>query len=316
MRLLHPGLALGLVAACLAAAGPAAADSRTVLVGSTFYDPQTVTIDAGDAVIWTVGQGRHTVSSTLGVFDSGPLAEGQTFSYAFTTPGTFTYRDRLNPGVATGTVIVQAVGNAAPTASLKATPASAPARTAVAFDGSASSDPDGHLVRFQWDFDGDGAFETDTGATAAISHTYSAPGVYSVGLLVTDDRGSSALAPRVPVTITKALRAPDTTAPDLSYLGARPQTICVHEHRSCRTATRVTLDLGEDATVTTRLERLRANRRALVVRRSSRKAKAGRVRLTVPARGLKPGRYRFDVSATDAAGNRSATVQPRLTVRR
>lgn len=56
----------------------------------------------------------------------------------------------------------------------------------VEFDGSGSSDPDGTIVDYQWDF-GDGG--TASGETAA--HTYAAPGVYTVTLTVTDDSGAS-----------------------------------------------------------------------------------------------------------------------------
>ena len=54
------------------------------------------------------------------------------------------------------------------------------------FDGTASSDPDGHVVSYAWDF-GDGL--TDTGATP--SHTYAQEGTYSYTLTVTDNRGGT-----------------------------------------------------------------------------------------------------------------------------
>jgi PKD repeat protein len=57
---------------------------------------------------------------------------------------------------------------------------------AVLFDGSASSDADGKLTRFLWDF-GDGT--TREGAQA--EHKYEKPGNYQVRLTVTDDAGSS-----------------------------------------------------------------------------------------------------------------------------
>ena len=56
---------------------------------------------------------------------------------------------------------------------------------AVQFDGTGSSDPDGTIVAYDWDF-GDG--NTATGATP--SHTYAAAGNYTVTLTVTDDGGA------------------------------------------------------------------------------------------------------------------------------
>jgi PKD repeat protein len=54
----------------------------------------------------------------------------------------------------------------------------------LAFDGSGSSDPDGSVSSWQWNF-GDGA----TAAGQSASHTWSAAGVYMVTLTVTDDMG-------------------------------------------------------------------------------------------------------------------------------
>src|SRR5699024_4014823 len=61
-------------------------------------------------------------------------------------------------------------------------------------DGTGSTDPDGTIVSYLWDW-GDGT--TSTGETA--SHVYSAVGEYTVTLEVTDDRGGVAQASR-PVT--------------------------------------------------------------------------------------------------------------------
>jgi len=54
------------------------------------------------------------------------------------------------------------------------------------FDGSGSSDPDGTIVSYEWDF-GDGA----TGSGITVSHTYVAAGDYTVMLTVTDDDGAT-----------------------------------------------------------------------------------------------------------------------------
>ena len=54
----------------------------------------------------------------------------------------------------------------------------------VTLDGSASTDPDGVIVAWEWDLDNDGNYET-SGATAQFeAESY---GVYTVGLRVTDD---------------------------------------------------------------------------------------------------------------------------------
>ena len=54
------------------------------------------------------------------------------------------------------------------------------------FDGSASSDSDGTVVGYAWDF-GDGT----TGSGATLNHTYTAGGTYTVVLTVTDNDGAT-----------------------------------------------------------------------------------------------------------------------------
>jgi hypothetical protein len=60
--------------------------------------------------------------------------------------------------------------------------------TSVAFDASGSTDPDGEVVRYDWDF-GDGETSPDAGPTPL--HVYPAPGRYRVKVTVTDNEGCS-----------------------------------------------------------------------------------------------------------------------------
>jgi PKD repeat protein len=64
-------------------------------------------------------------------------------------------------------------------------PYSADEGTVVAFDGSASSDLDGSIAEYSWDF-GDGT--SDTGPNP--SHAYADNGIYTVTLTVTDNQGA------------------------------------------------------------------------------------------------------------------------------
>ena len=64
-------------------------------------------------------------------------------------------------------------------------PYNASVNSPVSFDGTGSSDPDGSIAAYDWNF-GDG--NTGTGATP--THTYAADGTFTVALTVTDDSGA------------------------------------------------------------------------------------------------------------------------------
>ena len=98
----------------------ARAATHTVTVANFAFSPPTVTITAGDTVTWTNEDSAvHTATSTTGAFDSGDLAQGESYSFTFTTPGTYAYLCTPHPDM-TGEIVVQA---AAPAATAAPSPA-------------------------------------------------------------------------------------------------------------------------------------------------------------------------------------------------
>jgi len=61
-----------------------------------FFDPESISIERGDTVVWFDVEGNHTSTSGVdgipdGYWDSGLLSPGQSFSFEFDTVGTFPY---------------------------------------------------------------------------------------------------------------------------------------------------------------------------------------------------------------------------------
>lgn len=59
------------------------------------------------------------------------------------------------------------------------------------FSARPSTDGDGSIVRYEWDLDGNGSFETDTGAAPEATTTYGNTDPTTIRLRVTDDDGAS-----------------------------------------------------------------------------------------------------------------------------
>jgi len=61
----------------------------------------------------------------------------------------------------------------------------------ITFDGSASSDTDGTIEGYRWDFTNDGTYDTDWSTSPTTTHSYPAVGTYTVKLEVKDDAGGN-----------------------------------------------------------------------------------------------------------------------------
>jgi len=143
----------------------------------------------------------YNASNTLLATQSVPFADATSFAIVSCT---------LTPPAGTSYISAQVWKDAgsrylhvdsvvltrAPTASFTRTPASGAASLAVGFNASTSSDPDGTIASYAWDF-GDGS----TGSGATTSHTYAAAGIYNAILTVTDNDGAASTASAA-ITVT------------------------------------------------------------------------------------------------------------------
>jgi glucose/arabinose dehydrogenase len=84
--------------------------------------------------------------------------------------------------------LVYTAANQPPTARATASPTSGSPPLTVSFDGTGSTDPEGHPLAYAWDLDGNGSVDS---TSAKPTFTYQASGIYSARLTVTDDRGAT-----------------------------------------------------------------------------------------------------------------------------
>jgi PKD repeat protein len=127
-----------------------------------------------------------TGNATYGVLQVSATASTLSAAFQRASGGTFADSFVITAGAP--------APNQPPTAAFTASPAG----LGVSFDATGSSDADGTVAGYAWDF-GDG----QTGSGATPNHAYAAPGTYAVRLTVTDDDGATAATTRS-VTVSNA----------------------------------------------------------------------------------------------------------------
>jgi PKD repeat protein len=149
--------------------------------------PYTVSFDGtGSADIdgtivsyaWDFGNGRTSISPTP--------------TTTYTASGTYTVTltvtdDRGDTATATRQIVVTAPPNLPPSASIQVLSFAGTIPTTVSFSGAGSTDPDGTIASYAWNF-GNGT----TGTGAAAQAVYNEAGIYTVTLTVTDNDGATA----------------------------------------------------------------------------------------------------------------------------
>jgi PKD repeat protein len=142
------------------------------------------------------------------------LTATTTRTYASASTPTIGLRVTDNNNATATTTRVLTVQNRLPTASFTLTPNPVVSGNSVSFNGSGSSDPDGTIAKYEWDFDGNGSYETSTGGTATTSKTFPTAGNLTVGLRVTDNNGGTATTTRALTVSNRAPTASFTATPN------------------------------------------------------------------------------------------------------
>ncbi len=72
------------------------------------FNPQNATVKVGTQVTWTnKDSAPHTVTADYRSFDSGKLNQGESFTFQFSTPGTFAYICTIHPSMQATIIVVQ-----------------------------------------------------------------------------------------------------------------------------------------------------------------------------------------------------------------
>ncbi|WP_299298041.1 PKD domain-containing protein [uncultured Tateyamaria sp.] len=156
-----------------------AGTDQTAKVGQTVSLNGAASYDVDGAVtnyVWDMGDG-----TTL---------NGAAIQHAYDTPGRYTVALTVtdDSGVANASAVdTMLIGvNAPPEPVIVIPERPASVGEAAQLDGAESTDADGIILSYLWDF-GDGAI----GEGQTVSYAWSAPGVYDVALTVTDDSGTA-----------------------------------------------------------------------------------------------------------------------------
>ena len=104
------GLAVAFALACVAptsfAAELAASKAVTVPIKNFAFMEMTTTVAVGGSVTWKNLDGEpHTVVSTDGLFRSGGLDEGDSFTFRFQKPGVYKYICSIHPQMKASIVV-------------------------------------------------------------------------------------------------------------------------------------------------------------------------------------------------------------------
>src|SRR5881409_2774204 len=161
-------------------------DSAQPPVASFTATPNPVTV--GTAVSFDASASSDpdgVIVSYAWEFGDSTTGTGQIATHTYAVPGVYTANLTVVDNQALSNSTLHTVNvNAPPVAAFSSSPTAVYIGVAVTFDATASSDPDGTIVSFAWDFG-----DATTGAGQTATHTYARKGSFTVALVVSDNLG-------------------------------------------------------------------------------------------------------------------------------
>jgi PKD repeat protein len=173
-------------------AGDTATLAKSVTVDTVNAKPTAAfTSSVRDLTASFDGSGSSDTDGTIASYawdfgDGSAAASGAVPEHSYASAGTYSVKLTVTDNRGGTDSVTQAVTVTAPNQKPTAAFTSSATGLSVAFDGTSSSDPDGSIASYAWDF-GNG----DSSTAAKPFTTYAAAGTYSVKLTVTDNRGAT-----------------------------------------------------------------------------------------------------------------------------
>ncbi len=149
------------------------------------------------------------------------------YTHTYNASGTYhpvLYVQSSTGATATATLTI-VVNNSPPKATADVVPSNGEVPLAVQLFGSAT-DADGSIVRYEWDFEGDGTYDWSSTTTGNTSHTYSTVGTYQAVFRATDNLGLTATATAITTVVSVGPKgSPTATAAASPMEGDAPLAV-------------------------------------------------------------------------------------------
>lgn len=206
----------------------ASADTTAPVISNV----QVAGITSSSATItWTTNEASTTqadygLTSSYGTLTtlSSTLVTTHSVSIAGLS-GYTTYYFRVRSGDASGNLTVSSgytftTSNMTPSITLfSADPTTGYSPLPVNFTATVS-DSDGYVTRYEWDFNGDGNYDSDTGSVPSTSYIYTDGGSFTPRVRVTDNGGASVISSGLTVSVQSSTNQP----PVVSDFSASPSS--------------------------------------------------------------------------------------------